>query len=199
MYVIYQIKNVLDNKIYIGSAKNFGRRKSRHLTLLRQNKHHSKHLQNAFNLHGQDSFIFEIVQEIEHPQEVYEIENQFIKLLKPEYNMMQDVFSHIGLKRSKETCERISKALTGKKLSDEHREKTRLANFGKKQSEETIKKRMVNNYKPIITYNMDGSVFKEFPSATHAAKELGIKLNCIYQALWGKKLKSYKNLKWERI
>jgi group I intron endonuclease len=37
---------------------------------------------------------------------------------------------HYGMKRSQETCNNISKALTGRKLSPEHAEKSRRANLG---------------------------------------------------------------------
>jgi hypothetical protein len=38
---IYCIKNIINNKLYIGSAKNFRIRFNIHLSQLRKNKHHS--------------------------------------------------------------------------------------------------------------------------------------------------------------
>lgn len=198
MYVIYQILNKENNNRYIGSAKDFKRRKRTHLRLLRKGTHHSKHLQNAFNKYGEGSFEFLVLQELESSSYVFETENQFIRLLRPEYNVMQDVFSHIGLKRSKETCEKISRALIGKNLSEGHKEKVRQANIGKKQSAETIAKRVKGRYKPIGAYHFDDSLFRIFESATHAAKEMGYYRNSICRALNGNR-KSYKNLKWKKL
>jgi hypothetical protein len=49
--------------------------------------------------------------------------------------------AHKGMKRSKITCENISKSLLGKPLSKEHKEKLKFAHIGLKQSKETILKR----------------------------------------------------------
>ena len=43
--VIYGILNKISGKYYIGSTVSFSKRKSRHLKLLRENKHHSYLLQ----------------------------------------------------------------------------------------------------------------------------------------------------------
>lgn len=48
--------------------------------------------------------------------------------------------THLGRKRSHETCAAISKALMGKKLSKEHIEKIRVSHLGSKQSPETREK-----------------------------------------------------------
>lgn len=197
MYIIYQIVNKIDGKFYLGSAKNLTRRKARHLKLLRRGQHHSRYLQNAWNKYGEENFEFVVLQKVE-PEKVYEFENQLIQSLKPAYNMMMCVFSHIGIKRSKETCKKISEALTGKSLSEEHKEKVRQANLGKKQSKTTVEKRMKNIYQPISAYHKDtGEFFREFESATHAAEELGISRMCIYEVINGRK-KSYKNLVWKK-
>ena len=46
---IYIIKNIVNNKIYIGSTKNFKKRIKEHLLLLNNNAHSNKKLQNAIN------------------------------------------------------------------------------------------------------------------------------------------------------
>lgn len=50
---VYMIKNVLNNHKYIGSTKNFKQRLKQHLSDLRNNKHHSPHLQAAWNKYGE--------------------------------------------------------------------------------------------------------------------------------------------------
>ena len=49
MYSIYKIKNNINDKVYIGSTKDFEKRKSRHLNELKNNKHHSIYLQRFYN------------------------------------------------------------------------------------------------------------------------------------------------------
>ena len=62
---VYKITNKVNNKIYIGSAKEFKRRASQHLSSLEKGKHQNKHLQASFNKHGSDAFIFEAIEVVE--------------------------------------------------------------------------------------------------------------------------------------
>ena len=64
MSVIYNIKNLSNGKIYIGSTKHFTVRKNAHFRNLLKNKHPNKHLQSAFNI-SPESFIMEIVEKVE--------------------------------------------------------------------------------------------------------------------------------------
>lgn len=208
MYIIYQITNIVNNKFYIGSTKNLRRRKNNHFNLLRKNKHHSRYLQNSWNKYGEENFIFTVLQNIEDATKVFEIENEFISKLKPEYNMMKNVFSHIGMKRSKETCEKISKALTGKKILDETKEKLRLYNLGKKRTPESIKKGgeasqkawdIKNNYPIIAIDKITLEVYKEYSNIKEAILDLKCKRSCIIAVLNNhKNKKSYKGYIWKR-
>ena len=59
---IYQIRNLVNNKIYVGSSNNLYRRKTyEHFRELRLNKHHNKYLQNSYNCHGEENFVFEVI------------------------------------------------------------------------------------------------------------------------------------------
>ena len=61
----------------------------------------------------------------------------------PEYNvtLVAGLNSHLGLKRTQETKDKIRKSNTGKPVSKETREKLRQINLGKKQSQETKDKK----------------------------------------------------------
>ena len=59
---IYQIKNIENGKLYIGSTKNIRKRHIQHFSDLRTNRHHCIYLQRAFNIHGEDKFKFEIIE-----------------------------------------------------------------------------------------------------------------------------------------
>lgn len=62
---IYRIINTTNSKVYIGSTKNFNRRAIEHQKMLEDKKHHSYHLQNAYDKYGSDAFNFEILEILE--------------------------------------------------------------------------------------------------------------------------------------
>ena len=62
--VIYKIRNLTNDKFYVGSTWDMFTRKRTHLSRLRNNRHHSAYLQNAWNKHGEDAFVFEVVEEL---------------------------------------------------------------------------------------------------------------------------------------
>jgi group I intron endonuclease len=76
---IYKIINVVNNKFYIGSAVNFSRRKTRHFSELRTNKHNNLKLQNAWNKYGETSFVFAVVEEVQDKALLLEVENRWLK------------------------------------------------------------------------------------------------------------------------
>jgi len=113
---IYKIRNIVNGKVYIGSTVNFRKRFSLHKLLLTRNKHHSKHLQNAWNKDGEENFIFEIIEEIEpNKEKLLEREQCWIDSLTPEYNISNVAGSCLGVKRSDETKKKISEANKKKK------------------------------------------------------------------------------------
>ena len=64
---IYLIQNTLDSKVYVGSSIDIERRWSDHKNLLSRSKHHSKHLQNAWNKYGVENFEFKIIELVNEP------------------------------------------------------------------------------------------------------------------------------------
>ena len=46
---IYVIRNLKNDKVYVGSAKNFNKRKHTHFLLLNKNQHWNVKLQRAYN------------------------------------------------------------------------------------------------------------------------------------------------------
>lgn len=60
---IYSIKNINNNKLYIGSSTDIYKRWEQHKKMLKNNKHHSQKLQRAWNCSKEEYFIFEIIEE----------------------------------------------------------------------------------------------------------------------------------------
>lgn len=60
MYYIYKIENIKNNKKYIGLTNNVARRRARHFTDLKCNRHDNQFLQKEFNIYGIENFIFSI-------------------------------------------------------------------------------------------------------------------------------------------
>src|SRR3989304_1340137 len=83
---IYVIRNINNNKIYIGSAFSFYFRWALHIHNLKKNKHHSPHLQRSWNKNSKDSFVFEVIEYVEDKNKLIEREQNWIDFFRPEYN-----------------------------------------------------------------------------------------------------------------
>lgn len=80
MYYIYKIENLQNHKIYIGLTNNIARRRARHFTDLRCNRHDNSFLQKEFNIYGEENFSFEKVFEGDvSEKEIGEKEKKYIK------------------------------------------------------------------------------------------------------------------------
>lgn len=80
MYYIYKIENKVNHKKYIGLTNNIARRRARHFTDLRCNRHDNQFLQKEFNIYGQQNFDFTIEYEGDiTDKEIGEKEKEFIK------------------------------------------------------------------------------------------------------------------------
>jgi len=83
---VYQIRNLVNGKIYIGSSVVLSVRYSTHLKELRQGIHFNSKLQNSWNKHGEKSFEFSVLEYCD-PKETFEREQVYIDFLKPAYNI----------------------------------------------------------------------------------------------------------------
>lgn len=137
---IYQWKNIETDLVYIGSAKNFTKRKGEHSRLLCLNKHPNRYLQFAWNKYGKDSFAFEVIEHVDDVTRLIEREQiwiDFFGAFAPKgYNMLPKAGSSLGFKHSKEAREKISKLKSNVKYSEETRKKISVAMAGRKFTDE---------------------------------------------------------------
>ena len=59
---VYRIDNIVSGKVYIGSAEVFEKRKYDHFYCLKNGIHANRHLQNAYNKHGDGALVFSIIE-----------------------------------------------------------------------------------------------------------------------------------------
>lgn len=60
---IYKIQNKINNKLYVGSSRNYKKRWYFHLKDLRKNNHPNIYLQTDYNKYGEDNFEFSLIYE----------------------------------------------------------------------------------------------------------------------------------------
>lgn len=143
---IYKIINLINGKIYIGSAVNLNNRWSSHKYNLNKNQHRNIHLQRAWNKHGKENFKFITIQVIEDKTELIKHEQTYIDWLKPQYNLNQIAGSRLGAKHSEETKKKIGATSKNRKHSKEFKQKMSIFIKNRKHTEET-KIKMSNSAK----------------------------------------------------
>ena len=75
---VYKISNTLSGRYYIGYSTNINKRFTVHRSKLKQNCHDNIFLQRAYNLDGEDKFIYEIIHICDTEEEAKEIELQYL-------------------------------------------------------------------------------------------------------------------------
>ena len=75
---VYKISNVLSDRYYIGYSKNINKRFCVHRCKLKNSCHDNIFLQRAYNLDGEDKFIYEIIHRCNTEKEAKEIELQYL-------------------------------------------------------------------------------------------------------------------------
>jgi group I intron endonuclease len=114
---IYKITNTISGKFYIGSTNNISRRWIHHRSLLRNKKHHNKHLQHSYNKHGIENFIFEVLEEVAE-ENLITREQELLDTLKPfgdkGYNISKVAGSPMaGMNHTEEVKQLLSQKLSG--------------------------------------------------------------------------------------
>jgi group I intron endonuclease len=97
---IYAIRNIINNKVYVGSSKNIKNRWRNHRCQLNKRISHSPHLQNAWNKYGKENFIFSILAICEEKDLIFneELWIHTLKSLNPEFGYNAFLPSTYGTK-----------------------------------------------------------------------------------------------------
>jgi len=207
---IYEIKNNINGKIYIGSCSDTnnqieGRIENGHFYRLRKGTHPNPKLQYAWNKYGEENFSWSILQELTNTDNILDIETEWINRLKSYdnsigYNIAKDALAPMkGRTMSSEARSKISEAVKGRSVSektkeklrnrvvsDETREKIRKANLGKKISEDTKIKLSIGQFK---RYCKDRGVEYTYELYEEHLKKKEIKKNKQNKEEWKEKLR----------
>jgi group I intron endonuclease len=147
---IYQIKNLINNKIYIGSTINLKQRFNDHKKLLRHNKHPNKHLQSSWIKHGEINFLFEMIEKVDVDL-LLNREQHYIDLYSANdknngYNLSKIAGNTLGYKFSEESKIKMSMAKINHVNQNKLKEKTDSIEFHYLKLEEKQKTNLdINN------------------------------------------------------
>lgn len=175
---IYQIRNIKNNKIYIGQTSDrFIERYWNHLWKLRNKKHDNNHLQRSFDKYGEECFEFSIIHLLNDGEDVDALERYYIS------NAPKNKIYNIQQGGQDATMKNVPMSNTTKQLIGE---KNRTNMLGKKHSDET-KKRMSSSRKNktqwskcLISYETAKHI-KELLMSGLTPKDVSIKLNIDYK------------------
>jgi group I intron endonuclease len=184
MGYIYYIKNLIDNKYYIGQTMNeLNERWRQH----KKKGSNCRYLKNAFKKYGLENFEFKLIC-ICFDNDLDKFEIDYIKhynSLSPNgYNLKQGGLG--GGKLHQETKDKISKTLKelyatgyanpniGRKHSEETKKKLSIAHLGRKHSDETlIKLKEIGelNMKRVLQYDLNDNIINIYKSGKDAANK----------------------------
>lgn len=194
---VYQIINTINNKTYIGSSINCKIRCKSHIRDLLINNHCNNKLQNSWDKYGKNVFMFKLLESVGDKSDLLKREQYYLDTLNPEYNICKIAGNTLGVKPSNETKERISISLTDKYSGDKSfnykggyiKPKNKLeSSVCDKIFKTNITKTRQSDKsgKPIIQYDNDFNIIKEWHSIKSASDVLGISRSSIKRCCDGK-------------
>lgn len=138
---VYSITNLKTNQKYIGSTIGLIRKRwNAHKNQLRRGIHANTRLQESWRVHGEDSFLFEVLEECDTARARF-LEKQWVEKEDPYFNIVPVGALPDNRRKLKDhEIQRLRERFKGIPLTPEHRRKIALANTGFKHSEATKKK-----------------------------------------------------------
>jgi len=98
---VYQIRNPINGKRYIGSSISLKSRYKNHFSQLKLNKHGNIHLQRSYNKYGPGAFGFDVLLYCD-PKNCLYYEQKLLDAVSPEYNLRSSANNSAGTKWSAE-------------------------------------------------------------------------------------------------
>lgn len=196
---IYMIVNKITKDYYIGSAatNRFYARFCNHVIYFRG----SKIVKLAIKKYDLKNFAF-IVLDLypnivtkENNKELLDLEDKYLKLLVPNYNILTEAgysfgYKHTEIDRQKmkdiysdARRERIGNINKGKKLSPETIEKMREKALNRPPMLDITKQKCIVNTRPVVLYNLNGTIYGEYSTILDAAKSINCGEKTIRRAL----------------
>ena len=171
---IYMILNKVTTDYYIGSASTdrFYARFSNHVIYFRGSKM-VKLAVKKYDLRNFAFIVLDLYPNIvtqENNKELLDLEDKYLKLLVPNYNILTEAGSSFGYKHteidrqkmkdiySDARRERIGNLNRGKKFSPETIEKMREKALNRPPMSSVTKQKCITNTRPIVLYNLNGTV-----------------------------------------
>lgn len=196
---IYKIKyKIKPERAYIGSSEDIYRRWSGHRRQMFYNKHKNLKLQNHYNKYGLDDFIFEIIEECSLEDKLNR-EQYYINNLNPWFNINPIAGNTTGRKFSEETLYKLRNPSEETRLKLSIATKNRIhkkptdnpeyisPRRGIKLSSEHVNN-MIKSSKsnPIIQFDLNGNMIKEWRSIRDASRSLNVGRSGISRCLKGR-------------
>ena len=196
---VYMILNKVTKDYYIGSASTnrLYARFCNHLVYFKG----SKIVKLAVKKYELRNFVFMVLElypdivNKENNRELLNLEDRYLKLFLPNYNILTEAGSSFGYKHtevdrkkmsdfySDVRKERIGSLNKGKKLSPETIEKIREKALKLPPMSEETKNKCIGHTKPVILYNLNRTVYGKYPSIIEAAKAINCGEKTIRRAL----------------
>lgn len=104
----YQIVNEINGKCYVGSSKDIDHRWAEWRSCIARGLNYRSLLRQAFIKYSIENFTFIVLEECEPAKQALEaVEQKYIDLLKPEYNILPKAYSALGFKMTDEQRQRM--------------------------------------------------------------------------------------------
>ena len=196
---IYMIVNKITKDYYIGSAatNRFYARFSNHLIYFRG----SRIVKSAVKKYELNNFAFIILELYpnivtkENNKELLDLEDKYLKLLLPNYNILTEAGSSFGYKHTEVDRQKMKDIYTdvirekigslnrNKKFSLETIDKMREKALSRPPMSDEIKKKCITDTRPVILYNLNGTVYGEYYTILDAANSINCGEKTIRRAL----------------
>jgi group I intron endonuclease len=200
--IIYLIKNIVNNKVYVGQTINpLKRRKYGHIA--DSNRGKNTKISRAMKKYGKDNFVFSELISCNNSDELNEMELYFIneyKSIDDSYGYNIKIGGECGFKVSEETKIKIS--IASKKAAQRAKDNGGHWLSGRKHSEEEkahlskiLSSELNPKNKPVLMYDKEGNFIKRFHSARESGRCIGKGSGNIISCC-NNKLKSAYGYKW---